>query len=176
MLNGFGAIRKQFGSDLLTAAVRKVGLIITPIVERIEKCIKDVFKRIYEYTVVIRRSYTSLVSSLNLLISEKSQQEGIDNNFSNFSGEDLAEEATDALDATSSSYKNAAVFEILKTKRSSQNDGKNCQKKTTSKASNKCKVPVRFAEVDDFESGDSDGSEWIPPSARQKAILVLFAS
>lgn len=171
MLNGFGAIRKQFGSDLLTPAIRRVGLIITPVVERIEKCIKDVFTRIHEYTVIIRRSHASLVSSLNLLISEKSQQEVVDNNFSNSIGEDLAEETTDILDATSSSDKNAVVFEILKTKRSSQNDGRNCHKKTTFKASNNCEVPARFAETDDSESGDSDGSVWIPPSARQKGNL-----
>ena len=30
---------------------------------------------------------------------------------------------------------------------------------------------MRFAEVDEFESGDSDGSEWIPPSVKQKGKL-----
>ena len=172
----FEQVRKQFGSDLLTAAVRKVGLIITPIVERIEKCIKDVFTRIYEYTVVIRRSHTSLVSSLNLLISEKSQQEGIDNDLSNFSGEDLAEEVTDALDATSSSDKNAAVFEILKTKRSSQNDGKIVRKRPLPRHLISVKSLCDLLKLMTSRAATLTGLSGFRLQQDKKAILVLVAS
>ena len=159
LVNGIGSYRRQFGSNLLTPAVQKVGSVVTPIIDHIETSINAVFANIQEQLKVIKSCHANLYNSYEQLATGDTQAPfdgGLDHLDNSFVPEDRIDVPEDRIDVPEDRIDEAlqGLYEVNTVPtHHTQVSGPPCAKKLKSGGSNADKNRSKHPEAPNATKG-----------------------